>query len=796
MSIPIISPFPVFNNLDGTPLENGYIYIGVANLNPETSPVNVYWDPELTIPAAQPIRTIGGYPSQNGSPSNFYVSVPTFSITVRNVNKTFVYSSPTPGIIPFKGYPISGEDSSFVQDGTGAVTRTMQDKARDLISVKDFGAVGDGVTDDTSAIQAALAHAGTTKTVLIPNGNFVVTGNCVANSPVVFDGFLTITSATVKFELKSQPIVLTDYRKIYMGSNWNVSSADCSVALSRAVNELLTSFKYYTLDGEGWKAELQSEIQVIPPTTGFYGQFKTIQNLQIILKSGFGNRNSTSGIVTPNLNAFAFSVSGPQPASVYGIIFENIHIYCAKNGSGINFDFSSNQESEINNCRITNFYLKAIISSNPLRINGCYITGGDFNLYDEDRTITGIELLSGDSEIIATTISYCKYGIVIEGATLLVSSTHIFNGSTHNQSPAIYVKNDMADLFVNNCYLDNGPILIERQLDYTNFGRVHITNSCFTWAARSRGNRSFIIAKPVGLGIELRGMTVMGCQFRDYRIYQRYKAYTGDGSTTAFISPLVRESANYLETECSITSGSKQIKVDSTYKYQPGLKVTGQGIPSNTVISSIIDTQTLELNNNATETSTNASLTFSETLEVKVNGSLVFDWTLSAESGNVLSPVQTVTFSSPPANGATISLFAKYFAVVPFDVDYSSGSLNTNNSWDLNIINNSFYDNVIGVVNTEPTMRQSSSPILKITTNDTDTQYPIDWGWKTPFRLHVLHIESIGWRCATTAYVPPPVIGYDYINALRGALILATAEAGVAMIKGFSAGSNNINPVV
>lgn len=76
------------------------------------------------------------------------------------------------------------DDIGFLPAGTRAASRTVESKLRDFVSVKDFGAIGDGVTDDTAAIQAAIdavfnAGGGT---VYLPIGTYLVS-SIVKNWP-------------------------------------------------------------------------------------------------------------------------------------------------------------------------------------------------------------------------------------------------------------------------------------------------------------------------------------------------------------------------------------------------------------------------------------------------------------------------------------------------------------------------------------------------------------------------------------------------------------------------------------
>ena len=120
--------------------------------------------------------------SINGS-----TQVPNVDYTLSGTTLTMTTPPPVNSVLLAKysqGLPnFSGDsqDIRYVPAGTGAVQTTVQAKLRETVSVKDFGAVGDGVTDDTVAFQNAAA---TKKPLWMPQGDYIV------SQPVVFESGL------------------------------------------------------------------------------------------------------------------------------------------------------------------------------------------------------------------------------------------------------------------------------------------------------------------------------------------------------------------------------------------------------------------------------------------------------------------------------------------------------------------------------------------------------------------------------------------------------------------------------
>lgn len=149
-----------FDN-SGNPLSGGRLYTYQAGT---TTPAVTYTSSAGTIANSNPVvlDAAGRVPEQIWLDTTY-----TYKFLLQTSTGVPIWSKDN---IPAT---ISSAQVSFIQAGANAVVRSAQSKMRDIVSVKDFGAVGDGVTDDTAAFNAAIAALPADGgTLFIPSANY------------------------------------------------------------------------------------------------------------------------------------------------------------------------------------------------------------------------------------------------------------------------------------------------------------------------------------------------------------------------------------------------------------------------------------------------------------------------------------------------------------------------------------------------------------------------------------------------------------------------------------------------
>lgn len=190
MATATLSPAPKlqFFDANGNPLVGGKLYSYAAGT---TTPLATYTGNTTTTANTNPVILNSRGEAGVWLSSSYYKLKLTDSNdveiwTVDNVGGFATMADLTAAIAALTASLASSSGSSmigFIQAGTSAVATTAQTKMRETISVKDFGAVGDDVADDTTKIQAAINYANTIGgDVYFPAGIYKITNGLTINN--------------------------------------------------------------------------------------------------------------------------------------------------------------------------------------------------------------------------------------------------------------------------------------------------------------------------------------------------------------------------------------------------------------------------------------------------------------------------------------------------------------------------------------------------------------------------------------------------------------------------------------
>jgi hypothetical protein len=196
--IAVQTPYTQFFGTDGSPLDNGYLYIGLVSQNPETAPAQVFWDFDGTQPAAQPIRLLNGYPARDGTPTPVFTPED-YSFAVKNARGGIEYTSSFSPSISTSASDVLGKLAnqtntslgatlvSWIRNAVNALGRTVSDKLSDIVNIKDFaGADGSAKLTAASAVSKNVQITSGTfnfPTTPVVNGIVDIWGNAVISGP-------------------------------------------------------------------------------------------------------------------------------------------------------------------------------------------------------------------------------------------------------------------------------------------------------------------------------------------------------------------------------------------------------------------------------------------------------------------------------------------------------------------------------------------------------------------------------------------------------------------------------------
>ena len=163
----------------------------------------------------------------------------------------------------------------WTQAGSGAVARTVQDKLRERLSVRDFGALGDDVTDDLAAFNLATTALAPWQTLYIPPGQYRLSNTWIIQNKyrhrIICEGVLKPHGAHTDYLVKftnntGDPLVPSMGQQGFVKTLWIDCEWKCrGVFIEKSYETTFEQLMVWRPYGHGLKTPMLQEVTFIQP---------------------------------------------------------------------------------------------------------------------------------------------------------------------------------------------------------------------------------------------------------------------------------------------------------------------------------------------------------------------------------------------------------------------------------------------------------------------------------------------------------------------------------------------------
>lgn len=462
-------------------------------------------------------------------------------------------------------------DDIVIEDITSVFHRDMMN----WVDVRDFGALGDGSTDDSAAFEAADAAANGRK-VLVSAGVYRLANDVTINNRIEFEGMVTmpdnrILSLTKDFGLPAYIDAFGDeelaFKKAFQSLFNNSDHVDLDlggrrvslfapVDMQAAVGNRTSFAQRRVIRNGQLRAELSGDwapdtfssqatysaaspyrlsnvVNVANIPTGslvqgagvgreVYVRYKNVAAQEITLSAPLSDAEGTQNYTFTRFK-YLIDLSGFEKLDLLG--FTDVEFQCQEAASGVLLA-PLGKVMEFTSCSFNKPGDRAITSMGDgcqgMLVDKCVFSTSDGTMAPQDRTRVAINSNANDLKVRNCRASYFRHFLVLGGAQNVVSGNHFFQGGPgSNVRTAGIVLNrrscntTITANYVDNCFVEWGNEY-EPDRDFTGgFGFAGLTiNGNIFLASEVAPWFTFIQVKPYGTGHFLNGVNVAGNTFR------------------------------------------------------------------------------------------------------------------------------------------------------------------------------------------------------------------------------------------------------------------------------------------